>query len=638
MNKFFRFQEYKTLAYRIFLVYFFYFVVRCLFVTYNLDSLQIDSFTSFLKLSYHGLAFDTTAILYINGIFILLSVLPLKFNTTVIFQKFLFYFYFITNLIAIATNFIDFIYYRHTYTRTTSAVLDVLANETNKSDLFFKFLLDFWHVFTLFILISCVWVYLYKLKRLKLELPVLNFKYFIYSILGFLIITTFAIGGIRGDFEKSTRPLNLIDANRHITNIIHADVVLNTPFAIIRTLGKKSFKRQSFTSQKIIDSLFIPVKKYANNKSNKKNIVIFILESYGREYVGGFNKDLKTPNYRGYTPFIDSLAQHSMIYTNAYCNGSKSIHGMSSILAGIPSFKDAFTSSPYANQKIESLVSTLKSDGYDTSFFHGAPNGSMGFLGFGNILGFDNYYGKTEFNNNKEFDGFWGIWDEPFFDYMRQTLDKKQKPFMATLFSLSSHNPYIVPEKYEDKFPEGNLEIHKCVGYTDYSLKQFFKKAKKSSWYNNTIFVMVADHGNYVYYDEFMKPINRFAVPILIFKPNSNLVGVDDNFAQQIDIYPTILDMIGYKKPFRSWGRSLLGDKQVVPFAINHSGSVYQFMRGDYICTFDGKKATGFFDKNDKGLTKNLIGNRNQKMNETEIACKAFLQNYMNTIIDKKLD
>jgi len=208
---------------------------------------------------------------------------------------------------------------------------------------------------------------------------------------------------------------------------------------------------------------------------------------------------------------------------------------------------------------------------------------------------------------------------------------------MATLFSLSSHNPYIVPEKYKNTFPKGNLEIHKCVAYTDYSLKKFFNQAKKEPWFNNTIFIMVADHCNYMYYDEYKKPLNRFAIPILIYKPNSDLKGVNTDFAQQIDIYPTILDMIGYKKPFRSWGRSLLGDKDVKPFAINHSGSVYQFMRGNYICTFDGKKVTGFYDKNDKGLIKNLIDNRNQEMNDAEIACKAFLQEYMNSIVEKKL-
>ncbi|WP_310557298.1 sulfatase-like hydrolase/transferase [Flavobacterium sp.] len=632
-----RFSEYKVLFFRLLLVYVFYFIARLGFWLYNYDALQVDSFFEFLRLAYHGLVFDTTSILYINSLFILLSVLPLVINTRIGFQKILIYLYFATNLLAYATNFADFIYYRHTYTRTTTAVLDVLANESNKSDLMSQFLIDFWHVFVLFFLVSFLWIYLYKRVKVVYNKPAITGKYFLFSTLLFLAITTLAIGGIRGDFKKSTRPLNLIDANRYIKNIVHADIVLNTPFAIIRTLKTVSFKRQNFVSQQSIDSTFVPIKKYNNNKPNKQNIVIFILESYGREYVGSFNKGLEIPNYKGYTPFIDSLAQHSMIYTNAYCNGSKSIHGMSSILAGIPSFKDAFTSSPFANQKIESLVSTLKSDGYDTSFFHGAPNGSMGFLGFGNILGFNHYYGKTEFNNDKEHDGFWGIWDEPFFQYMKSTLDAKKQPFMATLFSLSSHNPYIVPEKYKGKFPKGNLEIHQCVAYTDYSLKQFFKQAKKEKWYDNTIFVMVADHGNYVYYEEFMKPINRFAVPILIFKPNSNLKGVDTNFAQQIDIYPTILDMIGYQKPFRSWGRSLLGDKQVKPFAINHSGSVYQFMQGNYICTFDGKQAVGFFDKNDKGLTKNLIQNRNQEMNAVEIACKAFLQNYMNSIIDKKL-
>ena len=132
--------------------------------------------------------------------------------------------------------------------------------------------------------------------------------------------------------------------------------------------------------------------------------MIFILESFAREYNGAFNKGAKIKGYQGYTPFVDSLAQHSLIFTNAYANGWKSIHGMSSVIAGIPSFQNAFTSSPYPKQKIESLVSTLESQGYDTSFFHGAPNGSMGFLGFGNILGYDHYYGKTEFNNDAEFD------------------------------------------------------------------------------------------------------------------------------------------------------------------------------------------------------------------------------------------
>ena len=114
-------------------------------------------------------------------------------------------------------------------------------------------------------------------------------------------------------------------------------------------------------------------------------------------------------------------------------------------------------------------------------------------------------------------------------------------------------------------------------------------------------------------------------------------MGVDDDLAQQIDIYPTILDMIGYKKPFRSWGRSLLDKKSSEPFVINSTGNIYQFSRGNYICTFDGKNALGFYDKNDKGLKNNLIKNRNPEMDDIELRCKAFIQDYMDRVMDKKL-
>ena len=361
------------------------------------------------------------------------------------------------------------------------------------------------------------------------------------------------------------------------------------------------------------------------------------MESFAKEYNGSFNKDTNIPNYKGYTPFVDSLAQHSLIYTNAYANGYKSIHGVSSVLAGIPSFKDAFTSSPYSKQKIESLVSVLKSEGYTTSFFHGAPNGSMGFLGFGNILGIEQYFGKTEYNNDDDFDGVWGIWDEPFFQFFKTSLGKKKQPFMATLFSVSSHDPYKVPEKYQGKFPKGDINIHECIGYTDFALKQFFNQAKKETWFKNTIFVLVADHCNTIFYKEYTKEMNRNTVPILIYKPNSKYVGENKQLAQQIDIYPTLLDMMGYQKPFRSWGRSLVGDTKIPPFSIKYSQNVYQFMSGKYVCCFDGKKTVGFYDKSDKALERNLIANRTLEMDTLEMRCKAFVQDYMERIIDKKL-
>jgi phosphoglycerol transferase MdoB-like AlkP superfamily enzyme len=640
MQKHLRLNEYKVLLFRLLLVYIFYFIARILFYIYNADLLRVESVSDFLSLSYYGLSFDTTAILYVNVLFIILSVAPLFKNTNKGYQTFLFYLYFVTNLVAYATNFIDFIYYKFTYARSTSAALNVIKHETNKTSLFLNFLVEYWHVLGLFVIFSIVWIYLYKKVLIRDFKPTKHIPYFGYSAVGFLVVVFFVIGGIRGgDFKKSTRPINLLDASRHVKNIVHSDIVLNTPFAIIRTLFTNSFEKTNFpdVTPQVIATLVQPIKSYHNNPKSKPNVVVFILESYGREYIGAFNKDAKVPDYKSHAPFLDSLSQHSMIFTNAYANGRQSIHGMSSVLAGIPSFKDAFTSSPYPKQKIESLVSILEDEGYNTSFFHGAANGSMGFLGFSNILGIDNYYGRTEFNDESQFDGVWGIWDEPFLQYMKKTLDKKKAPFFASVFTVSSHEPYNIPEQYKNRFREGGVPMHKCVEYTDFAIKRFFDEAKKEPWFANTIFVFVADHANQIFYDEYRKPINRFAVPIILYKPNSNYVGVDTDFAQQIDIYPTIMDMIGYDKPFRSWGRSLLDKKASAPFVINSTGTVYQFSKGNYICTFDGKKALGFYDKEDKGLGNNLIKNRNAEMNAIELNCKAFIQDYMERVVGKKL-
>jgi phosphoglycerol transferase MdoB-like AlkP superfamily enzyme len=313
---------------------------------------------------------------------------------------------------------------------------------------------------------------------------------------------------------------------------------------------------------------------------------------------------------------------------------------MSSVLAGIPSLKDAFTSSPFSNQKIQSVVSVANEMGYDTSFFHGAPNGSMGFLGFGNILGFKHYYGKTEFNNDQEFDGIWGIWDEPFFQFFAQTINQKNSPFLATIFSVSSHHPFKIPAKYEGKFKKGPLEIHEPIGYTDFALKKFFETAKKMPWYDNTIFVFVADHTNQVGYPEYEKAMNRFAIPMMFYSPNEkyNLHGEITTTAQQMDIYPTLADLMGYNKPIRSWGRSLVSGKSEDYLIVNSDSINEQMMIGNYIYLFNGENVTGIYSIDDKALKNNLIKQPlNQEMKRGILLTKAWYQDYMDRVINRKL-
>ena len=635
----FRKQEVLALVYRIFLAYVFYQIARLLFWYFNKDLIKVDSVSEYIKLAFHGTAFDTTAILYVNALFILLSLLPLVINTKKVFQKVLFWLYFITNGIAYAMNFGDFIYYKFSQARLTSAVFQVAEHESNVSKVLMISIGQHPFVLIWYVILMILWVFLYKKIKVEEVKPLKLLPYFITSIITLCITAVLVVGGIRGDFKHSTRPINMVDATRFVTNPLQGNMVLNSTFSFLRTLNTNNFKEVHFVDEKFIEENVQPYKVYDRKVENRPNIVIFIVESFSREYSGAFNKDKNIKDYVSYTPFMDSLATQSLIFPNTFANGRQSIHGMSSVLAGIPSLTDAFTGSPYSNQKIQSIVSVCNDLGYDTSFYHGAPNGSMGFLGFGNILGFKHYFGKTEYNHDEDFDGMWAIWDEPFLQYFAKNVGKKQ-PFMTTVFTASSHHPFKIPEKYNGKFKKGKIEMHEPIQYTDYAIKKYFETAKKQPWFNNTIFVFTGDHTNQVYYPEYEKAMNRYAVPLIFYSPNPEyqLKGVSQEIAQQADIYPTLADLIGYNKPIRSWGRSLVSDKEYPFIVVNSDGSMEQFMIGNYIYRFDGKEIVGVYDKSDLGLEKNLVNEvKNPEVEQGKKTAKAWYQDYMDRVINRKL-
>jgi phosphoglycerol transferase MdoB-like AlkP superfamily enzyme len=469
----------------------------------------------------------------------------------------MFVLYFSTNITAYVTNYVDFIYYKFSQSRLTTTVFDLLENETNKLDLMSSFIVDYWHVFLIFIISVVLWIYLYNSITFKSNESPKNFKYYGFSLFWSLMIIFISIVGMRGGLGNATRPINMVDAHRFVKKGIHADFVLNSPFCLIRTYKKNYFKKKNFLIDSEINSIVNPRKKLNDSIYSKPNVVLIIMESFGREYIGAFNKNNEIKNYVSYTPFLDSLANKSLIFTNAFSNGRQSIEALPSILASLPSFKIPFTSSPYANQEIQSLVSVFNELDYSTSFFHGAPNGSMGFLGLSNILGFDNYFGKNEFNDNSLYDGYWGIWDEPFLGFMKDELDKFKEPFFSTFFSLTSHEPFKVPKEYKDIFPKGEVDMHQVIGYSDNALRTFFNSSKSEPWFKNTLFIITADHCNQFWYPFYREPINRFAIPIIFYHPNNSLRGENSELSQQLDIFPSIIDLVGYNKPINSWGRSL---------------------------------------------------------------------------------
>ena len=597
----------------------------------------IESVEEFFYLCYIGLTFDTSAILYSNVLFILISLIPFKNYSSESFQKKMMILYFTTNLITYSTNFFDFIYYRFSQSRLTTRVFDILENETNKMSLAGSFIYNYWHVFIFFFIMVFLWITLYRKINLKKYTPKYSFKFISFSTITSLMIIFLCVVGMRGGLGNATRPINMVDAHRFVKKGIHADFVLNSPFCFIRTFNKNHFNKKYFMKESEVDKLLNPVRKVNDSIYSKPNVMILVMESFGREYIGAFNKSRKIENYVSYTPFLDSLSNHSLIFTNAFANGRQSIEALPSILASVPSFKVPFTSSPYSNQEIQSLVSVFKDKGYSTSFFHGAPNGSMGFLGLSNILGFDNYYGKNEFNDNSLYDGYWGIWDEPFLNYVKNETDKLVEPFFSTFFSLSSHEPFYVPEEYKGVFPMGDVQMHQVIGYSDNALKLFFDSAKNEPWFENTLFIITADHTNQFWYPFYSSPINRFAIPILFYHPNGSFKGVNDELTHQMDIFPSIVDLVGYEKPINSWGRSLFSNSGK-PFSIHFSGTVYHFITDKYILVFDGDSVIGIYDKEDQWLSNNLKENSNINFSNEEKYLKAFMQDYMNRIIEKKLN
>ncbi|MBK77943.1 MAG: sulfatase [Flavobacteriaceae bacterium] len=637
----FRINEISILIYRIFLVYINYTFCRLLFVYFNNDLLQIDNFLQLTKLLYHGIRFDSLSIVYLNSIFILLSIIPFKINTSKIYQDVLIWIYFIFNGIGMLLNFIDFEYYRFNLNRLMSSFLEAIESEPNKSELILHYIFDYYHILIIYLTFLFVWIFLYKMIKHKDQIYFRNKNYYLSSIFIFLFTAVFCVMGARGgDLKKSTRPITIIDAMDNVNNPQHADIILNTPFTILKTLFKKPFKLiNKFNNDEILNELNT-IKQYNRVLIDPSpNVIIFILESMGREYWGSMNKERKIKDFKGFTPFLDSLAEHSLVFSNAFATSRKSIHAMPSILAGIPSFEISYTSTPYSKQKIESIVSIANSMDYNTSFFHGASNGSMGFLGFSNTLGFKNYYGRNEFNNDDEYDGYWGIWDEPFLQFTKETLDNKKQPFLATVFTITSHEPYVIPKKYDNRFNQGVIPMHKCVLYTDFSIRKFFDASKNSDWFKNTVFLFTADHSNQSYYPYYQKTINRFANPIMIYIPNSEFKGEINSLASHMDIYPTIVDLIGYKKAFRSWGKSLVTPDNLNSIVVNYlGGGSYFIMNDSLISVHNGEKAIGFYDIQDKNFKNNLIQKRNKKMNDLERKGSMFLQDYFNRIIKGEMN
>ena len=596
------------------------------------------SISQLLTLLKGGLMFDISAVVYINMLFILLHIIPFEVRYKDVYQLILKYIFFITNGIAIAMNGMDFVYYRFVEKRATADVFKTFEHETNLIKLFFRFLSDYWPatLFTFFAWFLMVYFY----NQVKVEKPVKVNKIVYYSvnILMIPLVIALVIGAARGGYKHSTRPITISNAARYVESPRDVAIVLNTPFSIFRTFNKKALVKYKFFDDEKLNNLYNPIHIPLKTKPfTRDNVVIIILESFAREYIGSLNHSLEGGTYKGYTPFIDSLISVSLTFDVSIANGKKSIDAMPSILASVPSLETPYTISHYANNQIDGLPELLKKKGYYSAYFHGAPNGSMGFDSFAKMAGFDNYIGLNEYPEKADFDGVWGVWDEPFFKFFGEKLNSFKQPFLASIFSVSSHHPFKVPEKYTGKFKKGSAPILEVVGYSDFALKEFFNEISKAPWFKNTLFVITADHTNESVHKEFQNNFGSYSIPIVFFKAGSDLRGIKNRIAQQIDIMPTVLSYLNYDEDYFAFGNNLLDDSYE-SFAFNTSGSTYHLYMKDHILEMSDNIPIGLFNyKTDLFLENNLLGRNPDLQLQMEDKLKAIIQSYNSRLVDNNM-
>ena len=594
-----------------------------------------------------ALVFDTSALLYVNSLYLVLMLLPLHLKERAGFHKGLRWLFVASNAIGLAMNLMDAVYFQYTGRRSTVTVFTEFAAEGNITSIILTEFLRHWYLVLAFI--ALVFILWRCYTRPRLEVYRFGSHYYISQAIALLVMIPLAIVGIRGSVTAGTRPITISNANQFVNRPVESSVVLNTPFSMIRSIGKKAFVTPDYMPAGQMEAIYSPVHGHpvTDELSHKgKNVVILIVESMGKEYIGALNRDLDGGQYRGYMPFVDSLVEKSLTFKYSYANGRISMDAMPSILSGLPMMVESIFLTPASLNDVDGISSILGREGYGTAFFHGGHNISMGFSAYAHSIGYKDYYGLDEYCQSPkyggmdDFDGKWAIWDEPFLQFTLDNIGQMSQPFLATVFTASSHHPYNVPEQYRDSLKdEGGRPIHKCVRYTDLALRRFFERASHEPWYQNTVFVLVADHTNQNSHDVYKTDLGLYSIPIIFFTPDGSIKPAmrDDVIAQQTDITPTLLHLLGYERPYLAFGNDLLGVDPGQTWAFNYNAGIYQLIKGDLMLQFDGEKTTALYRyKTDRLLKENLVGQLPQQQ-EMEQFVKALIQQYMSRMNENRL-
>lgn len=613
----------KVLLSRLGIVFLMMTLTRILFFLFNPDSFSNVGAREFIVAAW----FDCITITLYFSPFIIIHFVPLGQRLQGFKDLVLKLYFHLVNVLMLALNLMDIEYFKYTSKRSTFDLFAILGAGSDFAQLATTFIKDFW-VLILFLIVFVMlaeWLFRKTSKKEKFQ----KSPGWVHAVNLLIILPIFVIVA-RGGFQL--KPIGIMEASQY-SNPENSALVLNTPFTMLKSYGKERLEIKHYFPDKTEKRLFNPVQTSVPQHilPDGTNVMIIILESFGNEFVGAFNHG------KTYTPFFDSLIGQSLTFEHGIANGKKSIEAVPAIIASIPSLMDnPYISSPYGNNKIESIAGILKKKGYETAFYHGATNGSMRFNGFAAQAGYEHYFGRYEYNNDKHFDKTWGILDEYFNPWTAKQLTKLKEPFFGTLFTLSSHHPYYIPSHMRLRVKKGPQPICASISYGDIALSKFFEEAKKQPWYNNTLFVIVADHTPATDHKLYSQRRFMYQIPIVFYHPQKLLPAKKDPIIfQQLDIMPTILDLLNIKTTFYSYGNSYY--KKTDREAIAYLEGSYFYFKNHHMYTFSNEKARNLYDFTlRKEYTTDSLSYYGAEKRQVENRIKAIIQRYNRDLIHNK--
>ena len=609
-----KFQEwlsmpYMLLLYRLLTTLMALSISRWMLYMFNINffhQLEIGQATA---LYFYGMRFDLPIVFVIN----IPSLIFYCFPTRVIYNKRLQgvidFLYVIGNAFIILLNFMDIVCFHFFGKHLTVDFIKLLSHSDEVSfgvvrQVFF----DYWYllvIYILFVLIIIVVAQHTKIRKPeKEEKPHWQLRQSISLVVMLLLAILANHGGIQ--------PQSLsVETAMQYTDPQNAPILLNTPFCLITTHETELKAREGqydsnfspihydLTANRFIDADTLAV------DSVPTNVVVIIMKNMGQEMIGYYSHDRRFE----LTPFLDSILGQSLTF-NGMSNSRRSLEVLPAILASIPSMmENDFVRSPYADNDFDAYCQHLQKRGYTTIFMHGGKNGIQGFDDFSRRAGFSKYFGRIEYDDDSDFDGQWGIYDGPFLQYGAKTLNRVHEPFATTIYTLSSRYPYKVPKDFvlpeESYFWTG---FEKTVYYVDCSLKRFFETASKMPWFDHTLFVITADYSNSEHFQpEYSNVWGMYSIPIAFYYPKKIKPLQSSEIAQQIDLGPSILSVLGVNDTLFSFGRNLF-DSISEPSFFSYYNLTYQYCDGTYLVQSDGERPFGIFKPiSDTLLNDNLI-------------------------------